>query len=75
MATLTIRNLSEHTRQALKARAAQHNRSMEAEVRDILEDAVAARVDFIADWLTETELARGAFELPARAEPRGFDLT
>lgn len=40
MAAVTIRNLSEETRRALKVRAAQHNRSAEAEMRAILEAAV-----------------------------------
>ncbi|MGY4305077.1 plasmid stability protein [Bradyrhizobium sp. USDA 4369] len=40
MPAVTIRNLSEETHRALKARAAQHNRSTEAEIRAILEEAV-----------------------------------
>ncbi len=40
MPAVTIRNLSEETHRALKIRAAQHNRSAEAEMRAILEDAV-----------------------------------
>lgn len=40
MAAVTIRNLSEETHRALKARAAQHGRSTEAEIREILEAAV-----------------------------------
>jgi antitoxin FitA len=40
MAAVTIRNLSEETHRALKMRAAQHNRSTEAEIRAILEAAV-----------------------------------
>lgn len=40
MAAVTIRNLSEETHRALKLRAVQHNRSTEAEMRAILEDAV-----------------------------------
>lgn len=40
MAAVTIRNLSEETHRALKIRAAQHNRSTEAEIRAILESAV-----------------------------------
>ncbi len=40
MAAVTIRNLSEETRRALKLRAARHNRSTEAEMRAILEAAV-----------------------------------
>jgi len=37
---VTIRNLSEETHRALKVRAAQHGHSTEAEIRDILEQAV-----------------------------------
>ena len=40
MAAVTIRNLPEETHRALKIRAAQHNRSTEAEMRAILEAAV-----------------------------------
>ena len=40
MAAVTIRNLSEEAHRALKIRAAQHNRSAEAEMRAILETAV-----------------------------------
>jgi plasmid stability protein len=40
MAAVTIRNLSEEVHRALKIRAAQHNRSAEAEMRAILEAAV-----------------------------------
>lgn len=40
MVAVTIRNLSEEAHRALKVRAAQHNRSAEAEMRTILEAAV-----------------------------------
>ena len=40
MAAVTIRNLPEEIHRALKMRAAQHNRSTEAEMRAILEAAV-----------------------------------
>ncbi len=40
MAAVTIRNLSDETHQALRARAAYHGRSTEAEIREILEAAV-----------------------------------
>jgi plasmid stability protein len=39
MAVVTVRNLPEETHRALKLRAAQHGRSTEAEIREILEDA------------------------------------
>lgn len=40
MAMLTVRNLPDEVHRALRVRAAQHGRSTEAEVRDILESAV-----------------------------------
>ena len=40
MAAVTIRNLSEEAHRALKVRAAQHDRSTEAEMRAILAAAV-----------------------------------
>ncbi|HSZ70187.1 MAG TPA: Arc family DNA-binding protein [Solirubrobacteraceae bacterium] len=40
MATLTIRGLDEQTKARLRVRAAHHGRSMEAEVRSILEEAL-----------------------------------
>ena len=42
MATLTIRKVDPEVRKRLRVRAAQHGRSMEAELRQILEDAVGA---------------------------------
>lgn len=40
MPVVTVRNLPEETHRALKLRAAQHGRSTEAEIREILEDTV-----------------------------------
>ncbi|WP_322066446.1 FitA-like ribbon-helix-helix domain-containing protein [Burkholderia ubonensis] len=40
MAVITVRNLPDEVHRALRVRAAQHGRSTEAEVRDILEKAV-----------------------------------
>jgi len=40
MPAVTIRNLTEETHRALKLRAAQHGRSTEAELREIIEAAV-----------------------------------
>jgi plasmid stability protein len=45
MATLTIRNLPDAVRDKLRARAAAHGRSMEAEARAVLE----AEVDAVSD--------------------------
>jgi antitoxin FitA len=40
MASITVRNLEEATKRKLKVRAAENGRSMEQEVREILEGAV-----------------------------------
>lgn len=44
MPAITVRSLPEETHRALKARAAIHGRSTEAEVRSILNEAVAMEV-------------------------------
>lgn len=41
MAQLIVRDLEESVKERLRRRAARHHRSLEAEVRDILRDAVA----------------------------------
>lgn len=43
MATLTIRNLPDELHDALRRRAAENRRSMEAEVRSVIQAAVAPR--------------------------------
>ena len=45
MAALNIRNLNETVKRRLQVRAARHGRSMEAEVRAILEEAVREPAD------------------------------
>ena len=40
MASVTVRNLSDETHRALRARAAMHGHSTEAEIRAILDDTV-----------------------------------
>jgi antitoxin FitA len=45
MATLTVRDLDDSVRDRLRVRAAEHGRSMEAEVRVILTEAVASPVE------------------------------
>lgn len=40
MPTVTVRNLPEETHRALRVRAARHGRSIEAEIRVILEETV-----------------------------------
>ena len=43
MATLTVRNLPDEVYDGLRVRAAENGRSMEAEVRQLIADAVAAK--------------------------------
>ena len=43
MGSLNVRNLSDATHRALRIQAARHGRSMEAEVRAILDDALNQR--------------------------------
>lgn len=79
MAAITVRNLSEETHRALKARAAAKNRSTEAEVRAILDAAVAppGRVK-IGSLLADIGDGAGGVELSVAREKTGrepLDLT
>lgn len=52
MAQLLVRNVSEDLVQALKARAAAHGRSVEAEHRVILDEVLGARRgERVAEWI------------------------
>lgn len=62
MSALTVRNLSDETHRALKARAKNNLRSTEAEVRAILDAAVAPRVK-IGSLLTEIGQSVGGVDL------------
>lgn len=75
MATLTIRNLPEQTRLALKAQAARNNRSMEAEAREILQAAVVPDRDFVVNWIRAAQQWAGEFELPPRSIAREVDFS
>jgi antitoxin FitA len=79
VAAVSVRDLDESVRERLRVRAAQHGRSMEAEIRAILTDAVTASTD--PRGLAQTLLARFGdlggvdLELPPRADaPRAADL-
>lgn len=61
MTTMTIRKLPESVRRRLRLRAARHGRSVEAEVRQILTDAVSG--DEPTDW--ERALERAQAEIRA----------
>ena len=76
MAAVSVRSLDERVKERLRVRAARHGRSMEAEIRAILTDAVsgpgeaAGLFDAILDRFGElggVELDIPAREAPARA--------
>jgi plasmid stability protein len=69
MAAIVVRNLDEGVKQRLRVRAAQHGRSMEAEVRSILEESVREQENF-AVAIMETFRKHGGVELdiPPRTE-------
>lgn len=81
MASITVRNLDEELKRRLRVRAAQHGKSMEQEVRDILKDALDEEVptgkDFIEGIRARfAELGGVELELPPRGpmrEPPEFD--
>ena len=73
MAALSIRDLNERVRERLRIRAAANGRSMEAEVRAILEDAVSEPEDK-EDLVTSlvhgfSELGGVDLDVPTRTEP------
>jgi len=79
LAAVSVRDLDESVRERLRVRAAQHGRSMEAEIRAILTEAVTPPTD--SSGLAQTLLARFGdlggveLELPPRTEaPRAADL-
>ncbi|MGA9876249.1 MAG: TraY domain-containing protein [Solirubrobacteraceae bacterium] len=79
MATLTIRGLDDETKMRLRLSAARHGRSMEAEVRVILQDALPQQSSSgglgsrIRDRFAA--VGGGQLDLPDRREmPRAVDL-
>jgi antitoxin FitA len=83
MAILTIRNVEAAVKERLRVRAARHGRSMEAEARSILREAVASERDETEPNLAEAIRRRFAplggaddIELPPRedvGDPPSFD--
>jgi len=72
LAAVSVRNLDERVKERLRVRAARHGRSMEAEIRAILTDAVsgpgeaAGLFDAILDRFGE--LGGVELDIPARAD-------
>lgn len=80
MAAVSIRGLDEQVREQLRVRAARHGRSMEAEIRSILGDAVREQAPTAGLFTTLLdrfgELGGVELELPPRtARPRAADLS
>lgn len=73
MAAVTVRNLDDRVKERLRLRAASHGRSMEAEIRAILAQAVSDPDDDKGLLITLLERFAGLggveFELPARSAP------
>ena len=79
MAALSIRNLDDEVKHRLHARAARHGRSMEAEIRAILEEAVREpelRGNLFTVLLDRVGALGGVeLDIPARSTPaRAADL-
>lgn len=79
MAALSIRNLDDRVHERLRVRAAEHGRSMEAEVRTILEDAVQDEDDddLISAWMKlRDEIGGVELDIPPRtAMPRPIEFS
>jgi plasmid stability protein len=74
MGTITVRNLDDDVQSRLRRRAAANGRSMEAEARAILADAVGAG-SFIGEWMSLAARHSGAdLALPARSVPRDIEI-
>ncbi|HBX79687.1 MAG: toxin-antitoxin system antitoxin subunit [Propionibacteriaceae bacterium] len=78
MSSITIRQLDERTHARLRGRAAKHGRSVEAEVRAILDAAVdLPEQNFLMSLHTSMAEVGGVdLTIPARTDyPRPVDLT
>ncbi len=81
MTTLTIRNVDTTVKERLRVRAAQHGRSMEAELRAILNEALASagrREPNLAEAIRRRVAPLGGVELEPHppvpiATPPGFE--
>jgi plasmid stability protein len=79
VSTLTIRNIDDELKSQLRIRAAEHGRSMEAEVRDILRLALQNQVPEygLGTWIHQrfAEIGGAELDLPERSEqPRYVDF-
>ncbi len=72
MSSVTVRNLPDATHRALKLRAAQHGRSTEAEIRFILENAVAPKTG-LGSALAAIGQSLGGVELAVQRDQRPIE--
>jgi plasmid stability protein len=74
MPAVTVRNIPEATHRAIKQRALQHGVSAEAEIRDILEQAVRPpeRIK-LGTWLYERSRPFGGVDLDITRDPTSTD--
>ncbi len=74
--TITVRNLDDDVKAKLRVRAAENGRSMEAEVRAILADALVVRPPSrgLGTWIHElfADVGGVELELPRRDEPARY---
>lgn len=80
MAAVSVRDLDDEVKRRLRVRAARHGRSMEAEIRTILEEAVREPDESEGLFLSLLEgfsaVGGVELELPARSTPaRAADLS
>ncbi len=80
MAAVSVRDLDDHVKERLRIRAAENGRSMEAEIRAILNAAVQepARASGLGEALLSVfgELGGVDLDLPARTElPRAPEIS
>jgi plasmid stability protein len=72
MSSVTVRNLPDATHRALKRSAAQHGRSTEAEIRFILERAMAPKVG-LGTALAAIGRSLGGVELNLQRDQRAIE--
>lgn len=80
MAAITIRQISDENKQRLRMRAAAHGRSMEAEARAILVDALDATARADLSWVEQLivvgdEVGGVELEVPDDEPATAADLT
>lgn len=74
MPVVTVRNLPVETHRALKIRAAQHGRSTEAEIREILEEVVRPKTRIkIGSELAAFGQSFGGIEVDIQRDPTPTD--